>query len=246
MKRRLLGMVFVFWTLCSGCTTINRVRKNQTLYFVGAFTNWTFEPMTRDMRNPAKFRMGRFFTWKEGGNFKFGVNPSSWKNMYHPAIADAPYDYRIAIRDSADDHTWRMKEGECGRAYKMVFDTSVWPMRFDMTPFDPLADISMEGDAVEGAARFAQVGDNRYVYTWRGPLKRGRLVLTAKDDSRAFRIEPWKDGLTPDGTMQQIDISETAAEAAPRAWQIETAGLYTIILDQLADYIVIERGGGVQ
>jgi len=229
----------------TGCKTINRVPDSKTLYFVGAFTDWRFEAMRRDEANPARFKMGRVMPWKGSGNFKFGSDPSSWDNMYHPFVGNASYTYGLVIRDSPEDNAWALKEGECGRAYKMALDTGAWPMSFSMEPFDPWPDVRLSGDAAPAGAFMEAVEGNPFAFSWRGTLMPGALSFACVDGPR---IEPWRDGLAPDGTEQQAEFVKTGsggADAAPgKAWTIEEAGIYLIVLDQLQEYAVILKSGG--
>jgi len=241
----------------SGCRTIDRVRKNETLYFVGGFSSWDFEPMRRDANNPYRFKMGRMMTWKGDGQFKFGTKINNWENQYHPYTANAPFSYTLAIRDSSENNTWLLHEAESNRAYKMSLDTGVWPMKFVMFPFDAYPAVYISGDAAGGGAMnpayaLSPVDNNPYIMSWQGTLRPGTFNFLCEgysggegsggespgDPGPVF--QPWKDRLTPDGSEQQVDLSDSGGG---RGWLIEKEGVYLVVFDQLQEYAQVIRCG---
>jgi hypothetical protein len=235
----------------AGCATINKVREDETLYFVGGFSSWVFEPMRRDANNPFRFTLGRVMTWKGDGRFKFGTKTNSWENQFHPYVADAPFSYRLAIRDSAANNTWLLHEEECGRAYKMSLDTSKWPMEFVMAPFDPYPAVYLAGDVVDGwepggAAIMEPADGDPFIVSWHGKLKAGRLSFRCGGYNGGLGswFEPYRNGLEPNGREQQVElVSSERGGAEGRNWIIEEEGNYLVVLDQLQEYAVIIRDG---
>ena len=94
------------------------------LYFVGNATDWGFVKMKQDVLDPYLFRFGKFFEVGKGGEFKFGTSDGSWENMYKAKNADAAYtDTEVVFVKGFDpDNKWVLKDGECGKAYKICMD----------------------------------------------------------------------------------------------------------------------------
>jgi len=249
MNRRIFGVICLAAVLLgfTGCKTIDRVKKNETLYFVGGFSNWTFEPMRRDANNPYRFKLGRVMTWKGDGNFKFGTKINNWENQFHPFVAKAPFSYHLVIRDSGDNNTWLLHEEECGRAYKMSIDTGKWPMDFVMFPFEAYPAVYIAGGAAGGPQMnpdfvMEKVDDNPYMLRWYGKLKSGKFSFLCEGYSGGEGpwFEPWKDNLEPDGLEQQVDLSDTGSG---RGWVIDREGNYLVVFDQLQEYALVIRDG---
>ena len=227
----------------TSCKTINRVSPNETLYFVGGFSSWTFEPMRRDQNNPYRFKMGRVMTWKGDGHFKFGTKINNWENQYHPYYDNASFNYTVAIRDSAADHRWLLREEESNRAYKMSLDTGKWPMEFIMFPFEAYPAVYLSGDAAGGMSPeyvMETVDGNPFILSWHGKLKQGKFNFLCEGYSggEGPRFEPYKDNLEPNGLEQQVDLSSSGTG---RGWLIENEGSFLVVFDQLQEYAIIIR-----
>jgi hypothetical protein len=253
--RHTVNFVCVIFVITSaaltGCSTINKVREDETLYFVGGFSNWTFEPMRRDANNPYRFTLGRVMTWRGDGRFKFGTETNSWENQFHPYAANASFSYRLVIRDSAANNTWLLHEEECGRAYKMSIDTGTWPMEFVMAPFDAYPAVYLAGDAAggwdqSGTVAMEPADGDLFILSWHGKLKAGKLSFRCKgyDGGAGPWFEPYRNDLKPDGLEQQVElVSSEKGGADGRNWIIEEDGSYLVVLDQLQEYAVIIRDG---
>ena len=155
------------------------------LYFVGNATDWGFVKMKQDVLDPYLFRFGKFFEVGKGGEFKFGTSDGSWENMYKAKNADAAYtDTEVVFVKGFDpDNKWVLKDGECGKAYKICMDIRSGKERMMMSEFTPYEMIYMVGDATPagwtiGDATPMQTTDNPYVFTWKGTLNAGELKFT--------------------------------------------------------------------
>ena len=232
------------------------------LYFVGNATDWGFVKMKQDVLDPYLFRFGKFFEVGKGGEFKFGTSDGSWENMYKAKNADAAYtDTEVVFVKGFDpDNKWVLKDGECGKAYKICMDIRSGKERMMMSEFTPYEMIYMVGDATPagwtiGDATPMQTTDNPYVFTWKGTLNAGELKFTCdkqEDWNGAWFMSAVADKQPTGETepMLFLDKSDEAFKAQyldvmvggiDQKWKITTAGSYLITLNQLEETISIVK-----
>ncbi len=232
------------------------------LYFVGNATDWGFVKMKQDVLDPYLFRFGKFFEVGKGGEFKFGTSDGSWENMYKAKNADAAYtDTEVVFVKGFDpDNKWVLKDGECGKAYKICMDIRSGKERMMMSEFTPYEMIYMVGDATPagwtiGDATPMQTTDNPYVFTWKGTLNAGELKFTCdkQEDWNGAWFMPAVADKQPAGETEPmlfLDKSDEAFKAQyldvmvggiDQKWKITTAGSYLITLNQLEETISIVK-----
>lgn len=198
----------------------------------------------------------------KGGEFKFGTSDGSWENMYKAKNADAAYtDTEVVFVKGFDpDNKWVLKDGECGKAYKICMDIRSGKERMMMSEFTPYEMIYMVGDATPagwtiGDATPMQTTDNPYVFTWKGTLNAGELKFTCdkQEDWNGAWFMPAVADKQPAGETEPmlfLDKSDEAFKAQyldvmvggiDQKWKITTAGSYLITLNQLEETISIVK-----
>jgi hypothetical protein len=217
------------------------------IYFVGSFTDWSFEPMVQDITHPFIFKYGRELPWTPDGEFKFATQAGSWDNMYHPTVSKAPYTHSAITMDGSGDHKWVMTEAECNKAYKMSLDITEGGEKFTMTPFIPYPMIYLVGSAtpndwvIGNATPMEAIDGDPYTFIWTGWLVEGEMKFTCdkQDDWDGAWFLAYEDGLAPNGQEQQMVFSARGNGGNDRKWNITSAGNYTIILNQLTETVSI-------
>ena len=218
--------------------------------------------MKQDVLDPYLFRFGKFFEVGKGGEFKFGTSDGSWENMYKAKNADAAYtDTEVVFVKGFDpDNKWVLKDGECGKAYKICMDIRSGKERMMMSEFTQYEMIYMVGDATPagwtiGDATPMQTTDNPYVFTWKGTLNAGELKFTCdkQEDWNGAWFMPAVADKQPAGETEPmlfLDKSDEAFKAQyldvmvggiDQKWKITTAGSYLITLNQLEETISIVK-----
>jgi hypothetical protein len=214
-----------------------------TIYFVGSFTGWNFEPMAQDITHPFIFKYGRELPWTPDGEFKFGTQAGSWDNMYHPTIPQAPYTHSAVTMDGSGDYKWVMTEAECNKAYKMSLDITEGAEKFTMTLFTPYTMIYLVGGAtpngwdIGNATPMTATDGDPYTFIWAGTLVEGEMKFTCdkQSDWGGAWFLAYENGLAPNGQEQQMVFSARGDGGNDRKWNITSAGNYTIILNQLTE-----------
>lgn len=233
------------------------------LYFVGDATGWSFVKMNKDPLDAFLFRYARHFTTAEKGEFKFGTSEGSWENMYKATSAGAPYTQTSMelIAGYDPDNKWYLQESETDKAYKICVDIRSGKERMMMHEFTPYEMIYLVGDAapcgwdITGATPMTAT-DNPYVFTWTGSLATGELKFTCdrqSDWNGAWFMNSKGNDVAPTGEVEQmlfIDKSDAGFKAQyldvnvgdiDQKWQIQSAGTYTITLNQLEETITIVK-----
>lgn len=233
--------------------------KYDQIYFVGSFTNWSFVAMRQDVIHNFLFRYGTHLTWNGGGEFKFGTASGSWDNMYHPTIASAPYTHKTAMNDDTNDTKWVLSESECDKDYKIVLDITEGEEKMIMTPFTPYASIYLVGSAttagwdLANALPMSASASDANVMTWTGSLSAGELKFSCdkQGDWNGAWFMPTQADAVPTGNEEPMFFADKSNDdfKAPYGavnvadvdmkWKIETAGNYTITLNQLQETISI-------
>lgn len=165
--------------------------------------------------------------------------------MYKAKNADAAYtDTEVVFVKGFDpDNKWVLKDGECGKAYKICMDIRSGKERMMMSEFTPYEMIYMVGDATPagwtiGDATPMQTTDNPYVFTWKGTLNAGELKFTCdkQEDWNGAWFMPAVADKQPAGETEPmlfLDKSDEAFKAQyldvmvggiDQKWKITTAG----------------------
>jgi len=220
------------------------------IYFVGSFTDWNFEEMTKDPTNPFIFRMGRVLDWNGGGEFKFGTKSGECNNMYHPTQASAPYTWTEAMNDDTGDNKWSIPEDECGKPYKMALDITPGSENLQMGVFVPYEGMYLVGDATPngwdiGNATPMVVVD-AYNFTWTGNLVKGDLKFSCDKQSDwggAWFMASEGEKEFAEGTevITFVDKHIASNGDIDRKWNVKYAGKYTIELNQLTERMTVRK-----
>ena len=220
------------------------------IYFVGSFTGWSFEEMTKDPTNPFIFRMGRVLDWNGGGEFKFGTKSGDWSNMYHPTEASAPYTWTAVMADDTGDNKWLVPQTDCGKPYKMALDITPGSENLKMSVFVPYAGMYMVGDAtpngwsIDNATPLTAA--DPYTFTWTGTLNKGELKFTCdkqSDWNGAWFMASEEGKGFAEGTevITFVDKHITGNGDIDRKWKVNVAGSYTIELNQLTERMTVKK-----
>lgn len=225
------------------------------IYFVGNMTGWGFIKMNQDSSNPFVFKYGAEFT--VGGEFKFATADGSWENMYkateeNAALTSTGVEF---VSGYSPDNKWYMKDEEVGKAYKIALDITPNKETMTCTEFTAFESLWLIGDAaphgwsLDDAASDDKCqlkpGEDKYVLTWTGTLSTGELKISCdlqRDWSGCWfmpgtankAFEP-----VENGDITFVDSSKQSG--VDRKWAIETAGSYTITVDQLQETITIVK-----
>lgn len=220
------------------------------IYFVGSFTSWNFEEMTRDPVNPCIFRYGAVLNWNNGGEFKFGTTSGSWSDMYHPTVADAPYTSTGVQQNDAGDNKWELTQDQCGKAYKMYLDITPGSESFHMSVFTPYPNMYLVGDATPSGWDLsnpaAMTAQDAYTFVWTGNLNTGEIKFSCdkqSDWNGAWFMASENDKVWAAGTevMTFVDKSISGNGDIDRKWKVTSAGKYTITLNQLTEKLTIQK-----
>ena len=233
------------------------------LYFVGDATGWGFVQMNKDPLDAFLFRYAHHFTAAEKGEFKFGTSEGSWENMYKATSAGAPYTQTTMelIAGYDPDNKWYLQESETDKAYKICVDIRTGKERMMMHEFKPYEMIYLVGDATPtgwdiGGATPMKATDSPYIFTWTGSLTTGEVKFTCdrqSDWNGAWFMNSKGNDVAPTGEVEQmlfIDKSNADFKAQyleinvgdiDQKWQIQSAGTYTITLNQLEETVSIVK-----
>lgn len=235
----------------------------EQLFFVGDATGWSFVEMEKDPIDPFLFRYSHYFTASEKGEFKFGTSAGNWQNMYKATSANAPYSQTsmVFIKDYDPDNKWYLQEDETEKAYKICVDIRFGRERMLMREFLPYEMIYLVGDATPngwdiGNATPMEATDNPYIFTWTGNLGTGEIKFTCdkqSDWAGGWFMNASGNNIPPTGETEKalfIHKSDSYFKSQyldanindfDQKWMIETAGIYTITLDQLNETIAITK-----
>lgn len=216
----------------------------KTLFFVSEANSWSFEPMTQDPLNPFIFRYGAEIG---NGQFKFGTSEGSWENMYKTDTDNAPYTNTTVVFVSGydPDCKWFLWEDTPGKPFKIALDITPDHESMVMTEFIPYPTIWMVGDATPNGwslddATPLNSGDDAYTFTWTGRLNKGELKFSCDKDSSwngAWFMAAENGKTFAEGTESIVFVDKQIAEngSVDLKWVVETAGDYTITLNQLTE-----------
>ncbi|MCC8037399.1 MAG: SusF/SusE family outer membrane protein [Bacteroidales bacterium] len=231
------------------------------LYFVGDVTSWTFWEMTQDPLDPFLFRIGVFFTG--ASEFKFGTTSGSWENMYKAAEENAPYtNTEMQFISGFDpDPKWYLTASEANQAYKICVDIRTDAERMLMAPYTPYTEMYLVGDATPNgwdlgnATAMTVDPSDANIFTWSGYLNAGELKFSA--DKQSDWNGAWfmadEEGKVPTGSEEHtlfIDKTNSSCQDQYKdilvgnidyKWVIESAGNYTITLNQLYQTVTIKK-----
>ncbi|TYR37782.1 SusF/SusE family outer membrane protein [Sphingobacterium phlebotomi] len=219
------------------------------LWLVGGFTDWSFQPMVRDVNDPFVFHYNALLSSNEPADeFKIATLPDFDPSVVflrpetdgQGAGTDLPV-VSWSESENGDDYKWRVPNG----TYKIKLDLR--ENKMDIVPFAPYANIYLVGDAAPngwdvGNATAMVKGDTPYLFTWTGTLQAGELKFSCDkqtDWNGAWFVAP-TDGLEPTGETEQMLFSYPGSNPDNK-WMIVTGGTYTITLDQLKHTVIIEK-----
>lgn len=221
-----------------------------TLFFVSEANGWSFEPMTQDPVNPFVFRYNAEIGQ---GQFKFGTSAGSWENMYKTDTDNAPYTNTtvVFVAGYDPDNKWFVGAESAGKPYKIALDITPDKESMTMVEFLPYETIWMVGDAAPCGwslddATPLDKGDDAYTFTWTGRLNKGELKFTCDKDSSwngAWFMAPEESKPLAEGSQAITFVDKHLAEngAIDRKWIVETAGEYTIVLNQLTETMTVTQ-----
>ena len=229
--------------------------KYNNIYFVGSFTGWSHVAMKQDVINPFIFRFGDVIEWNDGGEFKFGTAAGSWDDMYHPTIANAPYTHSEVMQNGEGDHKWLLSEVESGKPYKLYLDITEGEEKMVMSVFTPYENMYLVGSATPNgwtlgsATPMTQGAENPFIFSWTGTLTAGELKFSCdkQDDWNGAWFMPVEaDKVPTDDWEDMLFTDKSSPEYAgymdvDMKWNIQSAGTYTITMDQLKETIRIVK-----
>lgn len=229
--------------------------KYDNIYFVGSFTGWSHVAMKQDVVNPFIFRFGDVFEWNDGGEFKFGTASGSWDDMYHPTIANAPYTHSEVMQNGEGDHKWLLSEAESNKPYKLYLDITEGEEKMEMNLFTPYENMYLVGSAAPGgwdlgnASPMTLDPENPYVFSWTGTLTAGELKFSCdkQDDWNGAWFMPVEADRVPTGEVEDMLFTDKSSTDyadymdVDMKWNIQSAGTYTITLDQLKETVRIVK-----
>lgn len=233
------------------------------IYFVGSFTGWGFEPMTKDALQMNLFHYGAVLEWKDGGEFKFSATTDFGQSglFFYSSTGSAPYTSTEVIFASEVDNKWELKQNECGKAYKIAFDITKDNEKMFMKPFAGYETLYLVGDAAPGgwdlgnATAMSASPDNPYIFTWSGTLNAGELKISCdkQSDWNGAWFMPDKNGKEPTGDAEAmffVDKSDNDFKAmytdvdinsVDMKWKITLEGTYLITANSLTETISIVK-----
>jgi len=222
----------------------------KTLFFVSEANGWSFEPMTQDPVNPFIFRYGAEIG---NGQFKFGTSAGSWENMYKTDTDNAPYTNTtvVFVAGFDPDCKWFLWEDTPNKPFKIALDITPDHESMVMTEFTPYPTLWMVGDATPNGwslddATPLDNGGDAYTFTWTGRLNKGELKFTCDRDSSwngawfmaSENNKPFAEGSE---TVTFVDKQVPENGSIDRKWVVETAGDYTITLNQLTETMTVSK-----
>jgi hypothetical protein len=229
--------------------------KYENIYFVGSFTGWSHVAMKQDVINPFIFRFGDVIEWNDGGEFKFGTASGSWDDMYHPTIANAPYTHSEVMQSGEGDHKWLLSEAESGKPYKLYLDITEGEEKMVMSEFSPFENMYLVGSAspsgwdLGNASPMTIDAENPYGFIWTGALTAGELKFSCdkQSDWNGAWFMPVEANKMPTGEVEDMLFTDKSSPEyadymdVDMKWNIQTAGTYTITLDQLKETVRIVK-----
>lgn len=212
------------------------------LWFVGNPTGWSFKPMTVDASDPFVFYYNADLS--AGGEFKIATVNGSWDGVFFRPVVDqtgegAEQDVDKWAGDP--DYKWNISGG----VYKIKLDTR--DMKIDILPFTPYVMIYLVGDATPNGwsidnATPMTAGSDPNVFTWTGTLNEGEMKFTC--DKQSDWNGAWflasENGMTPTGDVEHTLFSASGSNPDNK-WKINSAGTYTIELNQLTETVIIKK-----
>lgn len=222
----------------------------KSIFFVGEANGWSFEPMTQDPVNPFVFRYGAEIG---NGQFKFGTSAGSWENMYKTDTDNAPYTHTTVVFVSGfdPDCKWFVWEDTPNKPFKIALDITPDAETMTMTEFTPYEGIWMVGDATPNGwslddATALTRGDDAYTFTWNGRLNKGEMKFTCDKDTSwngAWFMASENNKVFAEGAETICFVDKRIPEngSIDRKWVVETAGDYTVTLNQLTETMTVTK-----
>ncbi len=219
------------------------------LWFVGNPSGWSFKAMTVDALDPYVFHYNADLS--AGGEFKIATKADFDASVVflRPAIDKTPAGTNLDVvkwsenerPGGENDYKWDISGG----IYKISLDTRL--MKIDIVPFTPFAMIYLVGEATPngwdiGNSTPMTATSNPHVFTWTGALKTGELKFTCdkKSDWNGAWFTATEANKAPSDDVQQMVFSNPGA-GLDNKWKIDTAGTYSIELDQLKETVIIKK-----
>ena len=190
----------------------------------------------------------------KAGKFHFNVQADDSGDAYY-AAAEGQALTSTAVSQTSNAE-WEVSEGEKGLYHLYLFARENKEKAF-IIPFTPYEQIWMIGSATSAgwdiANAIPMTKTSDWVQTWQGTLQAGELKFTCDRSTDWFGA--WYLALTsnkvPSGEAEQMIFIDKASDAVAvtgikefdQKWIIteETAGYYTITLDQQAETIIIKK-----
>lgn len=211
------------------------------LWLVGNPTGWNFKPMTVDASDPFIFHFNGDLS--AGGEFKIGT-AQDWDAVFFRPVVDMTAegaDQDVDKWAGDPDYKWNISGG----VYKIKLD--IRDMKIDILPFTPYAMVYLVGDATPNgwsidSAIPMTTGSDPNVFTWTGTLNAGEMKFSC--DKQSDWNGAWflasENGMEPTGDVEQILFSASGSNPDNK-WKINSAGTYTIELDQLKETVTIKK-----
>jgi hypothetical protein len=229
--------------------------KYENIYFVGSFTGWSHVAMKQDGINPFIFRFGDVMEWTGGGEFKFGTALGSWDDMYHPTISNAPYTHSEVMQNGEGDHKWLLSEAESNKPYKLYLDITEGEEKMMMSAFTPFENMYLVGSAspngwdLGNATPMTIDSENPYIFRWTGAFAAGELKFSCdkQSDWNGAWFMPVEADRVPTGDLEDMLFTDKSSPEyadymdVDMKWNIQSAGTYTITLDQLKETVSIVK-----
>lgn len=236
--------------------TIEEANVNEppysTIYFVSEANSWSFIEMTQDPINPFIFRYGAEIG---NGQFKFGTSAGSWENMYKTDYDNADISNTTVVFVSGydPDYKWLLYADE-QKAYKIALDITPYEESMVMKEYEPYGNLWLIGDAApygwslddaaSGDKAVMSPGSDPYTMTWTGNLSAGELKISCElqRDWCGCWFMPSSAG-KPFGetTDEIITFVDSSSDSNDRKWAVETAGNYTITINQLTERMTVVK-----
>ncbi|WP_188506472.1 SusF/SusE family outer membrane protein [Parapedobacter pyrenivorans] len=218
------------------------------LWFVGGFTGWSFQPMTRNAGNPFIFHYNGVLASGGGSDeFKIATVPDFDPSVVflRPETNNQGVGTELPVVSwsesmNSDDFKWRIDDG----VYKIKLD--IRENLIDIAPFTPFEVMYLVGDATPNGWDVGNatpmVKSGTYEFTWTGTLKAGELKFSC--DKQTDWNGAWflaaQNGMEPSGAVEQM-LFNNPGSGPDYKWKVVTPGTYTITLDQLKETVVIAR-----
>lgn len=201
------------------------------------------DSMIHDPGSPFVFKYGQVL---KAGEFKIATAATGDFNIpfympitNHPPLTDKSVQL---VAPGADDYKWQIT---APGAYKIQLDLQ--SMQIAIKPFTPYAKLWLVGDAtpagwnIDDPTPMTATPGDPYTFTYQGQLSAGEFKITvATGDWGTDFFRPYSQH--PDITdtkAQWVAHGSSPADVNDFKWQIKTAGLYTIRLNQLLETIEI-------